>query len=52
MSAGLAYDLRECNGCGMLYDHDHAEWFDTVCGDCKSRPLDTDSPQEVDDGER
>jgi hypothetical protein len=50
MSAGLAYDLRECSGCGMLYDHEFAEGFDTLCAECKVRPQGTDS--DPDGGER
>lgn len=34
MSAGMAYDLRECETCGMLYDHDQANWHTVECGDC------------------
>jgi len=35
MAAGLAYDLRNCSQCGMLYDHERADWIKTVCGDCR-----------------
>lgn len=28
-------DLQECESCGMLYDHDQANWFETVCGECR-----------------
>lgn len=33
-SVGLAYDMRECEGCGHLYDHEFADWEATECGNC------------------
>lgn len=35
MPAGLAYDLRTCGRCGMMYDHEGADWHETLCGDCR-----------------
>jgi len=31
---GLAFDLRECEDCGALYDHEFADWDESKCADC------------------